>query len=935
MKRGSDVRLASSYDVRIERTPRDAHRFVGRAQERAFFDARLDDALRSDGSVTLLNGEGGIGKSALLRAWSDAARVRSFAVASVANFPFTHEPYAPLAELCRALARAEPRAVPRGENRAPFMRFLDLQPPGSESSSEPWQKRRLFVLVREFLERFGESTPFVLTIDDAHWIDPESLELLQYLAPHFSELRAVLVLALRGTNAGADGAAGLASIERQPSCYRIALGPLRSEETRELIYALLPAGRRMAQRTIDDICSRCGDKPLFAGALVQSAMRGDPALVLPSSVEQSVDGALAALPADDVALLEAAAVIGLRVDVEMLEALVDSSAGTRARALREARRLEILIESQSGGLEFAHEFVREAIYARLSPPERQACHARIAAFLEAREPPAPPGDRHRHVHGAGDLVSAAALAEQAGDDARARFAFATARNFYEAALHDEVLDAAASARVAEKLGDAHDLLGSHRDAALCFARTEAYARATGDLEHQSRIAIRLALAAGRLFDGEAEARHCERALECCGHDGPHAFAAEVLLALHCVNRLEADRAAGHLARAEALGDHRSGGFGVRYHVARAAVANLRGDVAAWRAASFDAVAAAEAFGDPAVLANVWSYVADYARLRGDPQLARRGFADAIAAADRYGLTFTAAKSRLAAADMAFAEGRVAEAHTFVREASALQVDGAYARMQVTAVGLPIALAAEDAFLGDRLADPELLETIGSGDLAPLAVSFVAAQVESSARRGDGDAAHALIDRVLPRVRSAALIDSALLAFARFGDRSQAKRAARLLETTADRDDPIACVRVPLAAACAALAAGDRGAAREAAVLAQNQAVRAGTPLLEALACEIAGDAAAALRIYTACGALGDVRRLAPSRAPRSARDPADLTRRESEVAVLIADGLSNRAIAERLTVSDRTVEHHVAAIFGKLGFRSRAQLAAFISRGSP
>ncbi len=906
-------------------------RLIGRARERASFDARIDDALRSDGSLTLLFGAGGIGKSALLRVWLDAARARSFAVASVANFPFARDPYAPLAEVCRSFARSYPRALPRGENRALFMRFLDLQPVEQNGEAERWQKRRLFVLVREFFERLASTRPLVVAIDDAHWLDPESLELVAYLAPHFSEWRAALVLAGRGASGGSDfEEVSLATLERHPSCYRIVLGPLQADETRELIYSLLPPGRRFPQRTIDDICRRCADTPLFAETLVRSALEGHSVLALPASVEQSVNDHLAQLEGPDAALLEAASVIGLRIDLETLEQAFAVSDADALRVFRVAREMGLVVDGPSGELQFGHEFIREAIYARLTSIERRAYHRRVAGHLEVRQPPAPAAERFRHVQGANNLAEASALAERAGDDAMARFAFATARNFYDAALANDVLDPRATARVAEKLGEAHDLLGSHGEAAACFARADAYARGASDREHEAAIAIRLALAAGRMSDLEAELRHCERALQCSGNAGRSAFAAEVLLALHHVNRIDAERAAVHLERADALAARPRDSFGVRHLVARAALANLRGDVAGWRAASFDAVAAAEEFGDPAMLANVWSYVADYARLRGEPELARRGFTDAIAAADRYGLTFTAAKSRLAAADMAYSEGRVADAHAFVREAAALQVDGPYARMQASAVGLPIAIAAGDAFLSERLDDAELLETVRTGELQPLAISFIAAMAELRARQGDPEETRRLIERTLMRVRNAALIDSALLTFARYGDAKSARTAADLLESTADRDDPIACVHIPLAAAIAAAAEGNRTRSLAEAKLARERAAAAATPLLDALACEVAGDADAAQRIYLACGAHGDVRRLTGSNKP--ARGPSDLTRRESEVAALIAEGLSNRAIAERLSVSERTVEHHVAATFGKLGLRSRAQLAAFMSR---
>ena len=99
--------------------------------------------------------------------------------------------------------------------------------------------------------------------------------------------------------------------------------------------------------------------------------------------------------------------------------------------------------------------------------------------------------------------------------------------------------------------------------------------------------------------------------------------------------------------------------------------------------------------------------------------------------------------------------------------------------------------------------------------------------------------------------------------------------------------------------------------------------------------ELGGDHSAARARYEACGSVGDVRRLGEELSGGGGRANAELTRRETQVAALIADGLSNRAIAERLVLSERTVEHHASAIFSKLAFRSRAQLAAFMSRPQP
>ena len=880
----------------------------------------------------MLAGEAGIGKTSLLRAWLERARGRSFTAAYVANLPFARAPYAPIAELCRTLARADPRAIPHGEHRRIFARFLDLAPLGNEAEGESWHKRRLFVLVREFLERLSAAASLALVIDDLHWSDPESLELLHYLAPFVGELRMVLAVALRSRDVPEPVAAALTTVERQPSCYRVIVGPLAPTETRQLVYSLLPAGARLSPQTLAAICDRCADSPLFVEDLVRRATssRGD--VGLPLTVEQSVNGRVASLDPQAAALLEIASAIGQRIDVELLTRVAGSAApGRDLAALRAARDLDLLIDDDGGHLVFRHEFVREAVYARFTAPERRSAHARIAQALRERERPVPAAVLHRHVRGAGDADAATILAEAAGDEAMLNSAFATARQFYDAALADGVLAPDGRARVAEKLGEAHDLLGSHREAADSFRIADAYARDRGDRAHEARIAIRLAVAAGRLSDHAEERRECERALACSNGGGRDAFAAEVLLALHYANRVDADRTQEHLGHAAALIAHADGAFGVRYHVARAALANLHGDVEAWRAATADAVAAAENADDPAMLANVWSYVADFARLFGDVSLARHGFSKAIDAADRYGLTFTAAKTRLVAADMAFTYGDVAEAHRFVREASAFALDGAYARMLVSAVGLPIALAAADSSLCDRLEDAELLNERPERDGLPLAVSFVASHAELYARRGAEQDARKLIDRALPSVRHAAYADTALLTFARYGSPDHARRAARILAETAAANDSIARVHAALVTAIAAAAA--RSADAPKLVLAARAcAADAGTRRLEAFALELAGDTAEAARMYAACGSRGDVLRLEEPRR-RSRTQPGNaLTRRESEVAELIAEGYSNRAIAERLVLSDRTVEHHVAAIFSKLGFRSRSQLAAFISR---
>jgi DNA-binding NarL/FixJ family response regulator len=100
-------------------------------------------------------------------------------------------------------------------------------------------------------------------------------------------------------------------------------------------------------------------------------------------------------------------------------------------------------------------------------------------------------------------------------------------------------------------------------------------------------------------------------------------------------------------------------------------------------------------------------------------------------------------------------------------------------------------------------------------------------------------------------------------------------------------------------------------------------------LYRAQALELAGEERAALDVYRACGAAAEVLRI-----EQRLQTPAlgGLSKREVEVAALVAQGNSNRAIAEQLVLSERTVENHIASIFTKLNVRSRAEIAAFMTR---
>ncbi|MEA2665692.1 MAG: hypothetical protein QOI11_2636, partial [Candidatus Eremiobacteraeota bacterium] len=203
---------------------------------------------------------------------------------------------------------------------------------------------------------------------------------------------------------------------------------------------------------------------------------------------------------------------------------------------------------------------------------------------------------------------------------------------------------------------------------------------------------------------------------------------------------------------------------------------------------------------------------------------------------------------------------------------------------------------------------------------------VPALVDRHLAEGRLERARDVLRRVMAHAGSARDIAAVVVKVAELGLARELPQALRWLEAETGADAP---AFAHLYRALSARGGVERERAARAAAAAFAQL---GYRLFEAWACELAGDLAAARERYAASGATHDVRRLAG--APHAEGEPREgrLTPREAQVAELAASGLSNRAIGEQLSLSDRTVEHHLGVVFGKLGLRSRVELAA--RRGS-
>ncbi|MBV9271840.1 MAG: response regulator transcription factor, partial [Candidatus Eremiobacteraeota bacterium] len=186
----------------------------------------------------------------------------------------------------------------------------------------------------------------------------------------------------------------------------------------------------------------------------------------------------------------------------------------------------------------------------------------------------------------------------------------------------------------------------------------------------------------------------------------------------------------------------------------------------------------------------------------------------------------------------------------------------------------------------------------------------------------------LLDQTVKRIEDAANNLPLLIAAARYAVPS-CDHAIMLLKTLAPKSRS---GNAALLLARAYRSGGsERGAlAREAA--AAFEAIR--WRLYEAEAQELSGDTESAAALYVQCGAIADLERLNLRDPKRIRRSESLLTKREWEIGALVAEGKSNRAIAQQLVLSEKTVENHIASIFNKLNLRSRSEIAAHVARES-
>ena len=349
--------------------------FVGRQVEIARLTEVLEKGDEGIGSLVLVTGEAGIGKTRLCSEMSHRHHERGGqSLLGRASIEDASLPFAPLADTLRAARRTE-----RGLWDAALARGSVLWPVASEltpASGQPERSVDRPVLFEAILDAVAEAAcdrTTLWTIEDIHWADDSTWEFIRYAARRISDLGLVLVVTYRDEEIGPGHSwwTNLVRLKRQPSVQSLSLARLREHDAGLLAASLAPTLSDEARATIVE---RAAGTPLLVEELATMALQSGQVLAVPDVVQATVRERTDRVSPESRSLLELAAVAGLEVDEELLARL---HPGGKSEDLVVAG----LMITGDGRIRFRHPLMQEASYADTPPDRRRALHAQLAAAL--------------------------------------------------------------------------------------------------------------------------------------------------------------------------------------------------------------------------------------------------------------------------------------------------------------------------------------------------------------------------------------------------------------------------------------------------------------------------------------------------------------------------------------------------------------------------
>ena len=965
---------------------------IGRQEALARLDRALADAVAASRVGTVLvEGPAGIGKSRTVEEFRRVVQESGGEVLVGRCVTLGEEifPYAPVAELLRDLvARAGADAVraKAGPAWPELARLVPALAPGDEApaTANTAGMSRLFQACYSLFDAISAERPLVLVVEDLHWADRSTRELLALLG---SQLRggALLVLTLRTDESPRDPGVVRLTAELGRSAHdRVVLEPLTRDQQAHQISDIL--GVPPTRALLDQVFARAEGNPFFAEELL--ALRGS--AELPPTVRDLLLARLDALAPATRQVLRTGAVIGRIIPHPLLEAVADGSGDRLEESLRSAVDEHVLVTVPgTASYQFRHALLQESVADGLLPGEAARMHRRIAEALE--KDPALAGDTTftagrvaRHWYAAGELPRALVASIEAAREAKLALAFSESLSHFERALllldtvpdGDRLLPGPRYQLLRRAAEVAHLSANQERAAELVRAAIEVV-DPSDEISHaylHERLGRYLWMAA----DGQGSIASYERAVSLLPDGGgPTRWRAAVLSGYSQILMLagryeeseqfarQAIDIAGKALGSRSIEGHARNNLGIdltRFGRIDEGIAELllARQIAEEEADDADDVARA--------IVNLADVYRSCGRMEEAVEVAIEG----VEVSDRLGIERRKGVwCRCDAAEAMIALGRYDDARTVLDEAAALVPEGVDKLRMHYLVGhllirvgdfdgaadhLAQALASGGDLLDHQLVSPLYRGVIEAatwrGDHAaarqaasegaarlpadvhtidgyPLFAAAVAAEAEWVLAGGRGAPQKAALDPWFARFAASRTASGEVVS--PYADcheetaRCHAARAARV-----DRGEEW------LRVAEAWLAAPEPYYATYARIRGAEAFLREGDRDAAAAALDEAHDTASRIGATHLVTLAGDVARRARLRspAPRATTpgNPFHLTPREREVLALVADGLADREIGTRLFISHRTVERHVSSLLAKLDASRRTELTALAHR---